>query len=262
MRTILRWLLVAIAICICIWPMATSNSFLFCINNPNSAGGEQKSEEEVSTFPSVLRDAAGCTGDILDKHGEAVTALFTVVLAISTILLWLETRRLSKSGEQQIVAAQTAARAAENAVAESAKMLAHAREIAERDFRPWLTVSVKLGSEIGTRYSLEKGEVTFFIEVSCVNVGKTGAKNIVYLVRGIDRSVSGNVDEWFHNIICAAVDATYSDRDSLAPSEKHVSKRWCRVPGPEEGSLWKLPREEMTCQICVGIVVAYRSVRL
>ena len=41
--------------------------------------------------------------EVLDKYGEAITALFTVVLAMSTMIsLWLETRRISKAGERQI----------------------------------------------------------------------------------------------------------------------------------------------------------------
>src|SRR3712207_3056972 len=33
-------------------------------------------------------------GDVLEHHGEAVIAAFTVVLALSTILLWRATERL------------------------------------------------------------------------------------------------------------------------------------------------------------------------
>lgn len=196
--------------------------------------------------------------EVLDKHGEAITALFTVVLAISTILLWLETRRISKAGERQIAVAQAAANAAENAVTESSKMLAHARDVADRDFRPWLTIDAKLSSEVGTGYSLEEGEITFFTEITCINVGKIAARSVVYLVRGIDQELLGDTEGWFDKLICDAVNASRGDCGSLIPSERHVSRRWCRISGPEEGSVWRtIPRPIRTFR--VGIVAAYRG---
>ena len=40
----------------------------------------------------------------LERHGEAVIAAFTIVLALSTIGLWRATRKLYEAGEQQIAA--------------------------------------------------------------------------------------------------------------------------------------------------------------
>jgi hypothetical protein len=34
-----------------------------------------------------------------ERHGEAIIAFFTIVLALSTIALWWQTRNLHKSGE-------------------------------------------------------------------------------------------------------------------------------------------------------------------
>ena len=259
MRRLLQWLLIPVAIAACIGLIATSESFESCVDNPHDTRTKQEPVKKVPAFLSVLRNTSACTGEILDKHGEAVTAFFTVVLAASTILLWLETRRISKAGEQQIAVAQAAAQAAEDAVIESSKMLAHAKEVADRDFRPWLTIDAKLSSEIGMRYSLEKGEVTFFVELSCANVGKAAARSIVYIVRGIDASVS-DVGIWFDQLITDAIDVCYGDRGSLAPSETYTSRRWCRVPGvTPDNPCNVIPESQRVCQLCVGIVAAYRN---
>ena len=157
-------------------------------------------------------------------------------------------------------AARVSAQAAERAIQESAKALAHAQDVADRDFRPWLTVNAKLTSQIGTQYSLEKGEITFFIEFSCVNVGKVAARSVVYFAAGIDEVLSGDIGEWFDDLIERAVKACWGDRDALIPSETHVSKRWCQVPGPQTGDFNERMRiARMTCRFRVGIVAAYRG---
>jgi hypothetical protein len=40
-------------------------------------------------------------GEFLKEYGEAITALFTVVLSISTIGLWLQTKRLARDSDAQ-----------------------------------------------------------------------------------------------------------------------------------------------------------------
>src|SRR5664279_5055960 len=40
--------------------------------------------------------------EFLEDHGEAVIATFTVVLAVSTIMLWDATKRLWKSGDENM----------------------------------------------------------------------------------------------------------------------------------------------------------------
>lgn len=54
--------------------------------------------------------------EFFDHHGEAVTAIFTVVLASSTILLWWSTRGIYKAGERQISVARDAVEAARQSV--------------------------------------------------------------------------------------------------------------------------------------------------
>ncbi len=157
-------------------------------------------------------------------------------------------------------AAQVSARAAEQAIQENSKTLFHAREVADRDFRPWLTVTAELVSEVGTRYSLEEREITFFIKLTCVNVGRVAASHIIYRVRGIDESLVGNIDGWFEENIRKSADFILREGDALIPSERHVSRHWCRIPGPEEDSHWVTdPKPNRIGKFCVGIFVAYRG---
>ena len=62
--------------------------------------------------------------DVFERHGEAVIAAFTIVLALSTIGLWRATRKLYEAGEQQI--------AAVGDIAEAAKDLAEHTRTVER----------------------------------------------------------------------------------------------------------------------------------
>jgi len=62
----------------------------------------------------------------LERHGEAVIAAFTIVLALSTIGLWRATRKLYEAGEQQI--------AAVGDIAEAAKDLAEHTRTVERAY--------------------------------------------------------------------------------------------------------------------------------
>ncbi len=157
-------------------------------------------------------------------------------------------------------AARMGAEAAERTVEEMSKTLMHAREVAERDFRPWLTVDAELVSEVGPRYSIEKREITFFIKLTCVNVGRVAASHIQYRVRGIDESLAGDIDDWFEENIRKSANYIFSEGDALIPSERHVSRRWCRVPGPDEDSHWVTnPKPGRIGKFCVGIFVAYRG---
>src|SRR5205823_3382553 len=55
-------------------------------------GGTEYLEHGVSLF-SVYRD---CLGGFVHHNGEALIAAFTVILALSTIFLWVATRDLVK----------------------------------------------------------------------------------------------------------------------------------------------------------------------
>jgi hypothetical protein len=60
-----------------------------CVSQP--AG--QPSEDYIVAFVAKVRLYRDCVGSFVEEHGETTTAVFTVILAVSTIGLWLVTGR-------------------------------------------------------------------------------------------------------------------------------------------------------------------------
>jgi hypothetical protein len=82
--------------------VGTSKSFQGCIDEGKHHAGGQDFEKSIAGLASLVSIYRDCTGEFLHKNGEAVTAAFTIVLAISTIFLWRATERLFQAGERQI----------------------------------------------------------------------------------------------------------------------------------------------------------------
>jgi hypothetical protein len=76
----LPWILVAVVVAVAVWAVESSGPFQECV-----AAGKP-------THGSILSVRRECLGEFVDENGEAITATFTVVLAVSTILLWFSTR--------------------------------------------------------------------------------------------------------------------------------------------------------------------------
>jgi hypothetical protein len=100
MRSFQRWLIILVITVACFVLLSDSQSFRQCIAETDQGGAPQTPEEYVTRLPIMLDTTRVCAGAVLDQHGEAVTALFTVVLAISTILLWSATRNLARAAQQ------------------------------------------------------------------------------------------------------------------------------------------------------------------
>src|SRR3569623_2089635 len=99
-------------------------------------------------------------------------ALFTVVLAISTIGLWIATRRLWKGAEAQ---ARDLARSADAAAA-SAQASADAARIANAAIRPWVRFRV---SRAHLYFSAENStEVGCQLDYVVENIGETPAVDL------------------------------------------------------------------------------------
>lgn len=169
-------------------------------------------------------------------------------------------------------AAQASVQAAERSVAESAKTLAHAQDVAARDLRPWLTVEAFLDGPITVdELSDLRGDgdrLEFYAKLRVQNVGKSAARNAVYRISAADFGEIPNPDEWFESTVEEAVSAARAclpaswdrvgfdlDRynDSLAPSESYESRRWCSFEGtaPANQPVWK------GYEFCVSVVAAY-----
>lgn len=122
------------------------------------------------------RKTVQLTGDLVS---------YTWLLFVATSALALSTGGLATVAFFQMRDSRRAIKAAEDAAEASVGALAHARETAERDFRPWLTLNARLISPVAadplqpSEPNQEKG-FAFFIELRCCNVGKVAALNVVY----------------------------------------------------------------------------------
>jgi hypothetical protein len=109
-----RGLIAALALILISWIVADSPSFKTCVHEAQQHSSDEPPKDKVSAFFSFLNIRKDCVGEFVENKGEAVLATFTVILAISTILLWLATKDLFEAGENQIRITQIAAEAASN----------------------------------------------------------------------------------------------------------------------------------------------------
>jgi hypothetical protein len=79
--------------------VGTSPSFQSCIYEHQNHAGGGSLQEHVSGFLVYYKVGRGCGGEWLHKHGEAIIALFTIILGIATWLLWRATKRLVEGAE-------------------------------------------------------------------------------------------------------------------------------------------------------------------
>src|ERR1700730_4999800 len=67
--------------------------FQTCISQGIGNESTKTSDESLRRIGSVIITYAQGTGRFIDVHGAGITALFTIVLAASTILLWIVTNK-------------------------------------------------------------------------------------------------------------------------------------------------------------------------
>jgi hypothetical protein len=92
-------LLVCVLLALCAFVVWRSYAFQHCIQESKGyAGGQTIKERATNIFP-FLNAYLGCTGEFLHKNAEAITGLFTLILAISTILLWRVTRTAAEAAK-------------------------------------------------------------------------------------------------------------------------------------------------------------------
>jgi hypothetical protein len=78
-------------------------SFTACQIIADQAGQYQYSVKHCGIFDGPFLKSLVAAATFFEDHSEAVTAAFTIVLAVSTIGLWLSTYRLWQAGDTQIL---------------------------------------------------------------------------------------------------------------------------------------------------------------
>jgi hypothetical protein len=118
-------------------------------------------------------------GKALDDHNGAVTALFTVILAVSTIGLWVATRRLWVAGERQFRHARANALAQSREMRASIEVSKTAADAAKRSadaslvaLRPWVSCNVEIA---GALTYTAAGDAQFELRFVVKNVGHSPA---------------------------------------------------------------------------------------
>jgi hypothetical protein len=93
-REIARWTLLAIVmLALTCWIVGTSKTFQHCVEETNKHADEEVPNKRVAEF-SLIGIYRDCTGEFLHENGEAIIAVFTIVLSFSTIGLWISTYNL------------------------------------------------------------------------------------------------------------------------------------------------------------------------
>jgi hypothetical protein len=130
-----------------------------CVVYPeqHSGAGQNDNQKSCATFFDGSLILLGRLNHFIERHDKSIVATFTVVLAISTIGLWLATKRLWEAGERQI---KTTRSVAAVQARHTQRQLKHAEETAERQLRAYI--------------GIEEGHVVLLDAVPSEEVGKIG----------------------------------------------------------------------------------------
>src|SRR5712664_4961856 len=137
-----------------------------CLIQPEH--GEQSTNHDdpkyCPAFHTGIVAAIDASDGFLERHDKSVVGGFTIVLAISTIGLWLATNKLWWAGERQI------ALLAETSVAQSRDM---ERSLIAAN-RPWIKVSFKPAGPIFYNVNGANIILRYILE----NIGRSPAINV------------------------------------------------------------------------------------
>ena len=90
----LTWFWVLVAFSVLLWISLTSPELYDCLSNQTKNQTGNIVQEYITTFYVLLLGSRACFGAFIHSNGEAVIALFTVILTVATILLWIATQNL------------------------------------------------------------------------------------------------------------------------------------------------------------------------
>lgn len=176
----LAWLMIAVILGVATWVVAGSEAFQHCISQAYYESADHEPKKGFSFFLSWVGWQKACTGLFLKENGEAITAFFTLVLAISTIGLWLATRALWRAGDAELEHLKEASERqssdmqASIQAAKDANLLT--RDIFIAGHRPWLQWAFPPQC-ILTRNG---PHLTCTIDATLNNLGNAPAFNIYY----------------------------------------------------------------------------------
>jgi hypothetical protein len=81
----------------------TISSLLTCHPPPNNTSHNQNGHENCTVFQGPLSSLIVFIGEFFEAHDKGIVAAFTVILAISTILLWDATKKSIKLASDEFI---------------------------------------------------------------------------------------------------------------------------------------------------------------
>jgi hypothetical protein len=131
----------------------------------------------------------------------AVTAIFTVILAIATIRLWNSTADLALTGEKQI---------------------AETRDIFVGERRPWIKVTVKVIEP----FRSDGNQALLWLSIKLQNTGNTPALGVSLVVEGHPRAEGGTAQDTYRRLSEFLRHAEPDPRRHLVlfPGDSHIYK--------------------------------------
>ncbi len=102
----------AIALSVVVWFVVSSQGFRDCEQHqgqyPTAQNTYDKSAAILVSDPSVVSIWLSCSGGFANENGAAITALATIALVLSTILLWRVTKVSAQAGRDSVDIARRA----------------------------------------------------------------------------------------------------------------------------------------------------------
>ena len=98
-KTATPYLLSVLLFCLIAWIVDSSQLFQSCVSEGKHNAGDETLQNKVSVFVSEFWVYRRCLGIYVIERNAGITALFTVVLAVSTILLWIVTNKAAKAAQ-------------------------------------------------------------------------------------------------------------------------------------------------------------------
>lgn len=99
-------LISAALIWVCWWVLQGSSTFQTCIQQDQSQTANNHPEDYIAAFSIRADTYRDCLGDFVHDRKDEILVAFTVILAFSTIFLWVATRDLvsgaDKTAERQL----------------------------------------------------------------------------------------------------------------------------------------------------------------
>jgi hypothetical protein len=99
LRTATPYLLGILLVCLVLWLLESSQLFHSCVSEGENPAREEAPQDKISVFVSEFWIYRRCLGVYVIERNAGITALFTVVLAVSTILLWIVTRTAAEAAK-------------------------------------------------------------------------------------------------------------------------------------------------------------------